>query len=120
MKKDKIIYWITTGIISLMMLFSAYAYFADPKVTEGFQKMGFPDWFRIELGLAKAIAGLILIVPQIPVRVKEWAYAGLGITFISAAIAHYNMGDTPGAAAPLIFFVILAVSNIYLHKIKKA
>ena len=120
MKKDKIIYWITTGIISLMMLFSAYAYFADPKVTEGFQKMGFPDWFRIELGLAKAVAGLVLIVPQIPVRVKEWAYAGLGITFISAAIAHYNLGDKPGMAAPLIFFVILAVSNLYLHKIKKA
>lgn len=118
MKKDKIIYWITTGIIALMMLFSAYAYFADPKVTEGFQKMGFPNWFRIELGLAKAIAALVLIVPQIPVRVKEWAYAGLGITFISAAIAHYNLGDTPGMAAPLIFFVILAVSNIYLHKIK--
>lgn len=120
MKRDKIIYWIATGIISFMMLFSAYAYFFDPKVTEGFTKMGFPNWFRIELGLAKGIAAIVLIIPQIPNEVKTWAYAGLGITFISAAIAHYNMGDAPGAAFPLVLFAIVIVSNVYLYKIKKA
>ena len=62
----------------------------------------------------------MLIVPQIPARVKEWAYAGSGITFISAAIAHYKMADKPDTLAPQIFFVIPAVSNIYLDQIKKA
>ena len=117
MKKNKIIYWTTTGLISLMMLFSAYSYFQNPMVAEGFLKMGFPDFFRVELGIAKLIAALVLIVPQIPSRIKEWAYAGLGIVFVSAAIAHIVNGDaTAMVISPLVFLAILAVSNIYWHK----
>ncbi|MBN8680992.1 MAG: DoxX family protein [Chitinophagales bacterium] len=118
MKKDKMIYWTTTGIISLMMLFSGYMYFQNPTVGEGFKQLGFPDYFRVELGIAKIIAALVLIIPQMPVRVKEWAYAGLGIVFISAAIAHAINGDTPGMGAPMVFLLILFVSNVYLHKVK--
>ena len=33
MKKNKIIYWIATGIIALMMVFSAYSYLAKPEMT---------------------------------------------------------------------------------------
>jgi DoxX-like family len=121
MKKDKIIYWISTGIIAAMMLMSAFMYFTNPQVAEGFQKMGFGDWFRIELGVAKIIAALVLVIPAVTGRVKEWAYAGLGITFISASIAHYSMGDDASKIiSPLVFLAVLAVSNIYLHKINKA
>lgn len=120
MKKDKIIYWIATGIFSAMMLMSAFMYFTNPEVAEGFKKMGFPDWFRLELGTAKAIGALVLIIPQIPVRVKEWAYAGFGINLISAGILHFMMDDTKGIISPLVLFLVLVVSNIYLHKIKKA
>ena len=81
--------------------------------------MGFGDWFRIELGIAKALAAIVLILPQIPLRVKEWAYAGLGITFISAAILHIHLNDpTPNIVMPIFLFVVLVVSNICLHKIK--
>lgn len=120
MKKNKIIYWITTGIISLMMLFSAYSYFANPMVSEGFKHMGFPDFFRVELGIAKLLAAFILVFPFVPVRVKEWAYAGLGIVFISASLTHIVVGDPASAAVtPLVMLAILAVSNIYLHKLSK-
>ena len=118
MKKERIIYWSTTGILALMMLFSAYSYFTAAEVVDGFKKMGFPDFFRVELGVAKVLGALVLIIPKIPSRVKEWAYAGFGITFISASIAHYKMGDLPvHIVTPLIFLGILAVSNIYLHKL---
>jgi hypothetical protein len=120
MKKNKIIYWVTTGIISLMMLFSAYSYFYNPMVSQGFQHMGFPDFFRVELGIAKLLAALVLIIPLIPVRVKEWAYAGLGIVFISASLTHIVVGDPTGTViTPLVMLAILVVSNIYLHKISK-
>lgn len=120
MKKNKIIYWITTGIISLMMVFSAYSYFYNPMVSQGFQHMGFPDFFRVELGIAKLLAAFILILPFIPVRIKEWAYAGLGIVFISASITHIVLGDPVNAAiTPLVMLAILVVSNIYLHKTNK-
>ena len=117
MKTNKIIYWSSTVIIGLMMLFSAYNYFANPEMVQGFQHLGFPNYFRIELGTAKIIGALVLLIPQIPARLKEWSYAGFGITFISASIAHYNSGDaTAMIITPLVLLVILVVSNIYFYK----
>jgi hypothetical protein len=120
MKKNIIIYWLATAIISGMMLFSAYSYFTKPEVSAGFKHLGFPDYFRIELAIAKILGALVLIIPAIPTRVKEWAYAGFGITFISAAIAHFSSGDPASIAVmPIIFFVVLVISNVYLYKKNK-
>ncbi len=118
MKKDKIIYWVSTGVIGAMMLFSGYSYFTNPQIVEGFKHMGFPDFFRVELGIAKIIGALVLLIPQIPTKIKEWAYAGFIITFVSASIAHINAGDpTPNAIIPLVMLAVLLVSNFYLSKV---
>src|SRR5882724_8332509 len=98
MKKNTIIYWVSTGLITLMMLFSAYSYIAKPEIAAAFKHLGFPDYFRIELAAAKTLGALLLIIPAIPARIKEWAYAGFGITFISAAIAHFCSGDPASVA----------------------
>jgi hypothetical protein len=118
MKRDKVIYWIATGIVSAMMTMSGLMYFLNPEVAEGFTHLGFPAYFRLELGVAKLIGAVVLLVPQFPARVKEWAYAGFGITFISATIAHTVSGD-PGSvvAGPVIFLVLLSVSRLYLTKV---
>ncbi len=119
MKKNTIIFWTSTGIFSLMMFFSAYSYFTNPEIATGFKQMGFPDFFRIELAYAKLIGALALIIPVVPLRVKEWAYAGFGINLISATITHLALGHpTANAVTPLVLLAILVVSNIYLHKIK--
>ncbi len=117
MKKNTIIYWTSTGLLSFMMLFSAYNYIANPQMAAGFKHLGFADSFRYELAIAKALGVLALIIPQVPLRVKEWAYAGFGITFISASIAHFSSGDPASAVImPLVFLAVLVVSNIYLYK----
>jgi len=116
MKAIKITYWVSTSIVSLMMLVSSYMYFTNPMIAGTFHHLGFPEYFRIELGSAKLIGLLILIIPTYA-RLKEWAYAGFTITFISAAIAHTESGD--GAqiiATPLILLVILFVSYFTFHK----
>ena len=116
--KQKLIYWISTGLISLMMLFSGYAYFTDPEVTAGFNHLGFPAYFRIELGVAKIIGALLLLLPFIPARIKEFAYVGFGITFISAVVAHLASGDPASIVlAPSIAFVVLAISYLSLRKL---
>lgn len=116
--KNTIIYWTATGLISLMMLFSAYAYFTDPAVSDGFTAMGFKDFFRIELGIAKIFGSIILILPVAPKLIKEWAYAGFGITFISAVIAHAANGDSVSAIImPVVALVLLSVSRIYFAKV---
>ena len=120
MKRDKIIYWVATGIVTAMMLMSGVMYFANPEIKEGFVKLGFPDYFRVELGAAKLIGAIVLIVPQIPTRVKEWAYAGFGINFISAIITHFAINDAKGTPMIFVLLALLVVSNIYLHKTKNA
>jgi DoxX-like family len=120
MKKNKIIYWATTGIIALLMAFSAYSYLSKPEIVAAFKHLGFPDYLRVELAVAKISGALILIIPAIPVKIKEWAYAGFGIVFISASIAHASNGDAAAMIiTPMVFFAILIVSNIYLHKQKQ-
>lgn len=116
MKKNKIIYWTTTGIVSLMMLFSAYLYVTSPEVEAGFRTMGFPDYFRLELSVAKVLGALVLLVPMAPYALKFAAYVGFVIVFISAAIAHLSIGDGPGAVMPLLFLGLLVVSYIFYRK----
>ena len=120
MKKDNIIYWISTGLFAAMMSLSASMYFISPEVKANFDKLGFQDAFRIELGVAKLLGALVLMLPFFKGNVKEWAYAGFGITLISAFILHLSVGDpVSNAAAPLVFFGIMALSYVYYHKRKK-
>lgn len=54
---------------------------------------------------------------QVLHRIKKWAYAGFGITFISAAVAHVAVDGVNGQTTfPLIGLLILGVSYLYFHK----
>jgi hypothetical protein len=117
MKSLKITYWISTALVVLGMLMSVYNYFFNPALKAAFVHLGFPDWFRVELGTAKLLGALILAIPFIPARIKEWAYVGFGICFFSAFLAHFEAGDpTANLAAPLVFLVILVISYITYHR----
>lgn len=118
-KTNKIIYWVTTGIISVMMLFSAFGYFTNPDMKAAFVHLGFPDYFRIELGILKVLGAFALILPMVSNRIKSFAYFGFGLTFISATIAHLASGDPVSVAlAPIVFLVILGVSFYFQNKLK--
>lgn len=117
MKTLKIIYYIATGLVVLGMAASAASYFFVPSVKAAFGHTGFPDWFRVELGIAKVLGVLALGIPVIPARIKEWAYAGFFIDFFSAFLAHYEKGDPVlWQVRPLIILIILIVSYITYHK----
>lgn len=47
MKSIKIIYWITTAIVGLMMTYSAYAYLTQPMMTQAFHHLGYPDYLSL-------------------------------------------------------------------------
>ncbi|MFB6271402.1 MAG: DoxX family protein [Salinibacter sp.] len=104
----KYLYWGTTGLVALLALASGVLYFVADAPAETFARLGFPDYFRIQLGAAKIVGGVALLVP-LPRWLKEWTYAGFTIDFASAAIAHLAMGDplssavTPGVALILLW-----------------
>jgi hypothetical protein len=86
-------YWISTALFALQMSFTAYAQLRLPQVAAAFAHLGFSAWFRIELSWAKLAGVAALLVPMVPARLKEWAYAGFAITLVSALIAHLAVGD---------------------------
>ncbi|TWJ03399.1 DoxX-like protein [Mucilaginibacter frigoritolerans] len=120
MKATKITYWITTVIVAVMMTYSFYAYLTNPALKQGFQHLGFPNYFKIELAVCKLIGAILLLQPLSKLA-KEWAYAGFTITFVSAIIAHVSSGDPAGLfMAPVIFLVILGVSYFTYRKMQRA
>lgn len=120
MKATKITYWTATGLISAMMLMSASMYVTAPEVKEGFIHLGFPDYFRVELAVAKLLGAVALILPFVKGRAKEWVYAGFAITFISAMIAHISSGDPASKViGPVIAMILLVVSYTAYHKMHR-
>jgi hypothetical protein len=124
-KRERIIYWTTTGIVSSVMVFSIINFtFLDrfPFPEGGFVHLGFPNYFRTELTIAKALGVLALLVPSVPAKIKEFAYFGFAITLISASFAHFSSGDARISVLfiidPLIFLALLIVSYVYLNKIR--
>ena len=91
-KSTRIGFWIATGLFCLQMGFTAYAQLSLPQVADAFKHLGFPDYFRVELSLAKLL-GVFLLLAPVPARLKEWAYAGFAIDVASAIIAHVAVGD---------------------------
>jgi DoxX-like family len=85
-------FWIATSLFALQMGFTAYAQLSLPEVTDAFDHLGFPGYFRIELSWLK-LAGIAVLLAPAPARLKEWAYAGFAITLGSAVIAHLAVGD---------------------------
>ena len=99
MRRSKIIdigFWIATALFCLQIGFTAYAQLRLPQVAEAFTRLGFPDYFRVELAWAKLL-GVVLLLAPVPARLKEWAYAGFAITLGSALIAHLSVGEGPQA-----------------------
>lgn len=119
MKAIKIIYWVTTVLVALTMAYSASADLNNPEVKQAFDHLGFPGYFRIELGVMKII-GIVLLLAPLPRIFKDWAYAGFAITFVSACIAHTTSGDPmANRIAPIIILLLLLVSAFSYHRILK-
>src|SRR5689334_2168664 len=95
-KVTTVLYWTVTALFCLQMGFTAYAQLRLPQVAQEFARLGFPDYFRVELSWAKLIGVIILLLP-VSARLKEWAYAAFAINLASALIAHFALGD-PAAA----------------------
>lgn len=107
-------YWIATGLFSAFMLFSAFGYLTDPMFVEAFAYLGYPDYFRIQLAVAKSIGAVVLLLPMLPKAVRGFTYAGFTINILSAAIAHLAKNE-PISSLGLIFIaaLLLAVSYIF-------
>lgn len=118
MKKTKIIFWIATGFIFLFEGVLPVLTFQTEMAKEGIRHLGYPIYFGNAFVVFKALGALALIIPQIPRRIKEWAYAGFAFDFIFACISNWAVDGFGGQALfPLVVLAILVTSYIFYNKI---
>ena len=100
------------------MTFTAYyELLVMPQAAEAFARLGFSATaFRAELSLAKVVGVIVLLLPMIPARLKEWAYAGFAINLVSALIAHLSIHDRPQALFPSATTSVLWCLSYYFWR----
>jgi hypothetical protein len=121
MKKTKIFFWVTTIIIFLfegvLPAFTSHTEFAK----EGIRHLGYPEYFGVMLAVFKVCGSLVLIIPKISWRLKEWAYAGFAFDFVAAMVSIWVVdGFGAGLVLPVIFLLILTISYTTYHKLDPA
>lgn len=121
MKKTKIIYWIFTALVLLIMGVGAIPSIinTEDSVKLIHEQLGYPQYFVPFIGVAKLLGCIALIVPGYP-KIKEWAYAGLAFDMTGAIYSSIVVGGfSPGIIILFVFLGIIAGSYIYYHKLKR-
>ena len=117
MKTTKIIYYISTGLLTLLMLFSVSQYFFNyEEIAKAFESFGYPTYIIYPYGTIKLL-GLVALWFIANKSIKEWAYAGFFFAFILAFFAHYMIGDGDQMGA-LVATVLLLTSYFTWKKIQ--
>jgi uncharacterized membrane protein YphA (DoxX/SURF4 family) len=120
-KLTVITYWAATIFIFLFEGVMPALFSQGELAKEGIRHLGYPDYFGVALVVFKVAGSILLIIPRLPRRVKEWVYAGFAFDFIFAAISH---GVVDGldfqTFMPLIILAILVVSYVGYNRIYAA
>ncbi len=122
MKKNRIIFWVTTSIIILWEgLMPIISWMVSPEyATVGTKPLGYPDYFAYALIICKVLGVLAISLPAVPAKLKECPYAGLTYNLIFAFISHAVVDKNPGfMLLPLVFLGILAISYRYNPKLRR-
>ncbi len=118
MKKNRIIFWTATTLIFLFEGILPALTSQTELAKEGIRHLGYPEYFGNALVVFKVLGTLALIIPQVPKRIKEWAYAGFAFDFIFASISHWAVdGLDFQTFFPWIVLGILMISYVYYHKL---
>ena len=103
----KILFWASTGILTLIMLFSVYNYFFNHQMVADFYvAMGYPTYLIYPLATAK-ILGLVAIWGNFSKSLKEWAYAGFFFNTVLAFFAHVMISDGQHLGAVIAFVAVM-------------
>jgi len=75
-KRNKTIYWATTGFLAFGMLSQGVAQTLHTKgYVDILVHLGYPIYLLTILGIWKTLGVVALLIPKFPL-LKEWAYAG--------------------------------------------
>jgi hypothetical protein len=104
-KTINIIYWSSTLLFSLLMIFSAIpnAIVNEDSVKLVHNMLGYPVYFIPFIGFAKIAGAVVILIPGLN-KIKEWGYAGL---FFDLAAAVYSGIAVAKGVDPLMLFMLI-------------
>ena len=107
--------WITTGLFAAMMIVSGILYVSGfAPVAEGIRTLGYPDSFRVMIGVAKLLGAPTLLLPRRS-TLRDWAYAGFVFDLVGAMVAHLSHGDGARHVVPAAFALALVATSYALR-----
>ena len=113
MKKDQMLYWITTGIFCLVLGFSGVAHFGRLEMmVESMTALGYPTYFMTIIGFAKLVGVCALLAPGLPL-IKEWAYAGFCFNLMGAVATHFFVSDPASEWLPPLMLLFLGAASYF-------
>ena len=116
MSRGKMIYWGSTGLLSLWMFATAIMYFLiNEQIAAVFTALGYPTYLIYPLAVLK-ILGVMAILTKKSSFFKNLAYAGFLFEFLLAASAHLNVRDG-GHVPALVALALLSISYVYDRKL---
>jgi uncharacterized membrane protein len=108
-KRNKIIYWIATGLLAIGMLQSGiFAMLRTQQWIDLITPLGYPIYFLSILGTWKILGVIAILVPRFKL-LKEWAYAGFFFAMTGALASHLACGDYAIKAILGPFFQIVFI-----------
>jgi uncharacterized membrane protein YphA (DoxX/SURF4 family) len=112
----KYLYWGATSLLALFSAFSGTMYFLAEAPAQTIERLGYPDYFRVLLGVGKLVGAVALVVP-LPRSLKEWVYAGFTFDFTAAVISHVMVGDPASSLVmPVVALAVLMASYVGYHQ----
>ena len=109
MHVKKIAYYIATGVLTLIMIYSVQMYLRAPEaIAAYFESVNYPGYLLYPLAIAKVL-GLVAIWGNFSKWLKEWAYAGFFFDVTLAFTAHIVAKDG-GELFSVIAFLALMIS----------
>ena len=115
MKTNRIIFWISTGLLSLLMLFSAFNYFvAYDAVSKIFVDLGYSTDWVYPLAILKVL-GVVAILTRKVKALTLLAYLGFLVDFVLALEAHLRVGDGEFGGA-VVALILLTTSFIFYKR----
>jgi len=104
-----IVYWISTALLALeLALGGVWDVLRVPQVREVMDRLGYPAYFLVILGVWKLLGAIAVIVPRF-LRLKEWAYAGL-VFNLTGALASHIASRVINAGTLVYLFVMMGVT----------
>lgn len=107
-----VIYWIATALLALeLLLGGVWDILRVPQVHVIIERLGYPSYFLVILGIWKLFGAVAVIVPRFP-RLKEWAYAGVVFDLTGALASNVVSGITDaGTLAYLLLMMGITAAS---------